>query len=100
MSVQYQLARDSLCESAKFTGFMDREVWPTEMITRRDNLLRSARYDTYIIENRVTYNYILPALLNRYLQLYPALSNIKWANYTANKLDTVQAGQNIDDWGN
>lgn len=93
LSDQYQLARDAVSEASKFEAFMDGEVWPTEMRTSRENLLRSTRYDADIIENRGNDTDVLPALLNRYRQLYPALAKMKEAKYIANKVESLQAVQ-------
>lgn len=86
VSEQFQKAREALREARKFEVFLESAKWPDEMQTVYMNLLRTCKFDDEVQENIGNDLDLLPMILEKYRNAFPAISPQKERKYTASLL--------------
>ena len=80
---QFQKAREAMREAKKFEDFLETTKWPAEMEAVKGNLLRTTKFDNEVQENQGNDRDVLPMVLEKYRNTFPALFPQKQRKYIA-----------------
>ena len=78
---QYEYTCAAMKEARKFEVLHEGQVWPKGMESIKQNLLRSSKFDTDVMENMGNDYNILDALLKQYRKVCPQIAPMKEKKY-------------------
>ena len=78
---QLSLSKNVSLEEEKFFNFHEENTWPVEFKVIQNNLLRNITFDEEIISNKGNDFTILPTILSKYKEVFPAVFHKKLSKF-------------------